>query len=918
VPAELLHRDREIAALGRQIGVVRAGSGRLIVVEGPAGIGKSSLLAAVVRSTRAGGVRVLRAWGAPLERDAGWAIARQLFTPIRAGPEWTEVAVGAAALALRALDPERLPRGQSGDAAHVGTHGLISLACGLAERSPTVLVVDDAHWADVRSLRWLVRLTRRIVDLPLGIVCAVRSGEEPADAGVFAELLAAAPEAPIRPRPLAADAVAAVVRGRLPGAGPAFAAAVGVVTGGNPFLLGALLDHLVGEGIEPTDEVVRSLAAFGPAQVTRSVQAQLARLPAGAAALARSFVVLGGRAPLRHAREVAGIDADEATRLADHLRAAGLLDGAGAACGLTHPLVAGALYGAIAAGERSLRHGRAAALLGRERADPESVATHLLHSEPAAEPATVAALRAAADQAGRRGALEDALAFLQRALAEPPTDRAAAAEVRAQLGLLLATHGQPAAAAHLDDAVRSAVTAEQRYRVALAGARALGRGGRIEEAIALCRHALAGPAGVDHDLLSRVEAELVCGAWLRAPTVAEARERTQRRLAGPDRRPVWLIHAAWATACDARPEAESRRLLASAFAAGALVDNPGSMLGAFAALTLIAGGEFHRSLEHPETCEGAFRAMAELPLGRITEAAADARLAFDGSPPSAWALIPLVDALVELDELDEADLLASAAGDPPPDLLTTAMLLERRARLQLAQRRPVQAHDDCLAAALAWRRLGVEHPGLAGWRVDDCAALVALDDIAGARKLAEEHLELAERVGLSGPRGAGLRALAQTVDRSAAIGLLRHSADLLAGTPARLEHARSLLALGAALRRANQRATAKEPLRMALELADGGGMRLLARQARSELYSTGVRPRRAAMSGWDALTAAESRVAELAAAGWSNPQIAERLYITRRTVETHLTHVFRKLRLETRQELPACFAERATADQGQH
>lgn len=911
MPAELLHRDREIAALGRQIGVVRAGSGRLIVIEGPTGIGKSSLLAAVVRNTRAGGVRVLRAWGAPLERDAGWAIARQLFTPIRAGPEWTEVAMGAAALALRALDPP-LPRALSGDAVHAGTHGLISLACGLAERAPTVLVVDDAHWTDVRSLRWLVRLTRRIVDLPLGIVCAVRSGEQPADSGAFAELLAAAPEAPIRPRPLAGDAVAVIVRGRLPGAGPAFAAAIGAVTGGNPFLLGALLDHLVGEGIEPTDEVARSLAAFGPAQVTRSVQAQLARLPAGAGALARAFVVLGGRAPLRHAREVAGIGADEATRLADHLRAAGLLDGDGAACGLTHPLVAGALYGGIAAGERSRRHTRAAALLRRERADPEAVAAHLLHSEPAAEPATVAALRAAAEQAGRRGAVEDALAFLQRALAEPPTDRATAAEVRAQLGLLLATHGQPAAAAHLDDAMRSAVTAEQRSRIALAGARALGRGGRIEEAIALCRQVLGGPDGVDHELLSRVEAELVGGAWLRAPTVAEARERTQRRLAEPDRRPLWLIHAAWAAVCDARPGVESSGLLASACTAGVLVDDPDSMLGAFAVLTLIAGGEFHRALENGDS---AFRAMAELPLGRVTQAEADARLAFDRSPPSAWALIPLIDALVELDELDQADLLATAAGDPPPDLLTTAMLLERRARLRLAQRRPVPAHDDCLAAALAWRRLGVEHPGLAGWRVDDCAALVALDDIAGARKLAEEHLELAERVGLSGPRGAGLRALAQTVDRGAGVDLLRESADLLAGTPARIEHVRSLLALGAALCRADQRAAAREPLRTALEIAGSGGMRLLARQARRELYSTGVRPRRAAVSGWDALTASERRVAELAAAGWSNPQIAERLYVTRRTVETHLTHVFRKLRLETRQELPACFAKRAAVEE---
>ncbi|HEX5200702.1 MAG TPA: AAA family ATPase [Actinoplanes sp.] len=961
MPPELLDRQREIAALERQIRAVRAGSGRLIVVEGPAGIGKSSLLGAAVRKTRTAGVRVLRAWAAPLERDAGWAVARQLFRPIRAGPEWPELAVGAAALALRVLDPEPPARSQSGDAAHAGAHGLISLACGLAERSPTLLVIDDAQWTDVRSLRWLVRLTHRIAHLPLGVVCAVRSGEAPTDTGLFTQLLAAAPEAPIRPRPLDAAAVGAVVRERLPRAGPAFAAAVHAATGGNPFLLGALLDHLIGERIEPTDETAASLAAIGPAQVTRRVQARLGRLPAGADALARAFAVLGGRAPLRHAREVAELGAADAARLADHLRAAGLLDGDGATCGLTHPLVAGALYGGMAPGERSLRHARVAALLRRERAEPEAVAAHLLHSEPAASPATVAILRDAASRAEQRGEPAGALAFLRRALAEPPADRAVEAEARGELGLLLAAHGQAGAGAELEDAVRSAPTPAQRARIALAGGRALALAGQIEESIRLCRLGLtdAGRQGrADADrlgragpvdaawLLTRLEAELVGAAWLRASTVAEARARLHDRLADPDGHALWLVHAAWESVCDARPATESMGLLTAAVAGGALADDAGPMLGTFATLTQIAcedsplpagrgwvgaagdsagalpapwragsAGESVGALPAPgrgpaaRAHESALRAIAESRRGRITDAEADARSAFERTS-SGWALVALADALVELDQPADADLLLTSA-DPRPDLLTTAMLLETRARLRLAQHRPVEAHDDCLAAALAWRRLGVEHPGVAGWRVDDCAALVALDDIGGARKLADEHLELAERVGLPGPRGAGLRALARTVDRSEAIDLLRQSAELLADTPARLEHTRSLLALGSALRRANCRAAAKEPLRMALEMADHGGMRMLARRARRELYTAGARPRRAAVSGWDSLTAAERRVAELAAAGWSNPQIAERLFVTRRTVETHLTHAFRKLRLGTRRELAACFANRA-------
>ncbi|MEV6491809.1 AAA family ATPase [Actinoplanes sp. NPDC051633] len=933
MPRVLLQREREIAALGRQIGAVRAGAGRLIVVEGPAGIGKSSLLTATARMARAASVRVLRAWGGPLERDAGWQIARQLFAPVRAGSEWNRLAVGVAALALPALDPESAAPALVGDAMHAATHGLIALTCDLAERSPTLLIIDDAHWADLPSLRWLVRTTHQIADLPLGIVCTIRSGETAAQSAVLSELLAAAPEAPIRPQPLDAAAVQRFVHERLPRAGPAFVEATHTATAGNPFLLGALTDHLIAGQIEPVDEIAGSLNAFGPEQIARSVERQLARLPAGAEALAKAFAVLGSRAPLRHARDVAGLGSAEATRVADHLRAAGLLDGSGVACGLTQPLVTSAVYGGLPAGERSLWHARVAALLQRERTDPEAVASHLLHCEPAAEPATVAVLRAAADRAGLRGAPESASAFLRRALAEPPLDRAVEAEVRSELGLSLAAYVQPAAFAHLDDAVELASTPVQRSRIALSGGRALGLAGQSDEAIRLCRRGLAHPSGVAPGLLARLEAELVANTWLHAPTAAEARERLHRRLADPDPLPLWLVHRAWEAICDARPKNEPRSLLASALAGGAFTDDADSMLETFATLTLIACGDLDVARERCSALVdvartrgrltalahgSVLRAIALVAAGRISDAEADARFAVDfkltnSSPPATlWALFPLVDALVELDELADADAALAAAsrlGELPPDGLSTAMLLERRARLRLAQHRPADAHDDCLAAAGGWERLGIKHPGVANWRVDDCTALVALGDIGGARKVAEEHVELADHVGLPGPLGAGLRALAQTTDRSAAINLLRQSVDLLADSQAQLEHTRSLLALGAALRRANHRAAAKVPLRKVLDLADRGGMLLLARHARRELQAVGARPRRTAVSGLDALTAAEHRVAELAAGGWSNRQISEQLYVTRRTVETHLTHVFRKLHLAARIELATCFTK---------
>lgn len=927
MPRVLLQRDAELATLGRQFAAVRAGAGRVIIVDGPAGIGKSTLLAAAVRAATASGMRALRAWGSPLEHDAGWGIVRQLFAPVRHGPDWAELAVGAAALAGRALDADGVEPALAGDAAHAAAHGLTWLASGLAERGPLLLVIDDVHWADAPSLRWLARLTRQLDELPLGILCAARAGEPPAEPDLLRELLAAAPEPPVRPGPLEPEAVETVVSERLPDAGPVFAHACHAATAGNPFLLHALINHLVADRLEPSDEVGARLSAFGPEQVARSVERQLARLPAGADALARAFAVLGRGAPLRHAGELAAVPPEEASRLADRLRAAGLVESGdgGGRYALVHPLVASALYTGLPPGERALWHARAAALLAREHGDPETVALHLLHTEPANDPATVTTLRAAAERAGSRGAPESAVAFLRRAIAEPPPGPAAEADVRNQLGLVIAADGRPEATVLLGGAVERAATADQRSRLALSGARALGLAGHFDDAIRLCRIGLDGPTGGGAELRTRLEAELVCNAMLDASSVAEGQARIQAAPAGS---PLWRIHASWEALCEAQPADVPLRLLYGALDEGVLAENSDSLLGSQVKVSLIACGELDTVRAMCTTMidaarprgwmivlvHGLFmRAIALVQAGLIHEAEADARFAFDfkivDSPPAAlvWSLIPLLEALTELGELDAADAALDAAGrigPVPPGALPTAMLLERRAALRLAQHRYRDAYTDLRAAADVWARLGNRHPGSAAWRVDACRALVALDDTAGARRLAEEHLDLAERVGLPGPRGAGLRALAYTAGPEDAIALLEKAVDVLATSPAQLEHVRALVDLGAALRRANRRAEAREPLRRALALADRGGMRLLAGRARHELHAVGARPRRAARSGVDSLTPAEHRIATLAAVGHSNREIAQRLYVTRRTVETHLTHVFQKLNVGTRAELP--------------
>jgi DNA-binding NarL/FixJ family response regulator len=929
----LLDRDVELAELGRRLAGVRAGSGRVIVIEGPAGIGKSTLLTAAGQTARMDGATALRARCSPLEQDAAWGMARQLFEPLRARPDWADLTVGAAGLAERVLAAEAEQPVLAGDAMHAAVRGLVWLASNLGERGTTVLVVDDVHWADAPSLRWLALLARSLAELRIGVICAVRSGEPAAAPELLADLLASAPEPPVRPRPLGPTATQTLVRARLPAASTGFAHACHAVTGGNPFLLGALLTQLVADAVAPDDEAAARLGTFGSEQVARVVERQLARLPDGAGLLARSAAVLGSGAALRHAARLAALDIADAARAADALRAAGLIE-EGPGLTLAHPLIAGTLYASLPPGERALRHGDAAALLASERADPERIALHLLRTEPAGEAATVATLREAAARASTRGAPQSAAAYLRRAAAEPPPEAAQDADVRLELGLALAAYMQPEAFGLLQEAVAVAATPVQRGAIALSGARALGLSGRFDPAVALCRQALEHIEAYPAELSERLAAELACNGLTQAWTMELALGYSCQRPAGSSL-DLWQVPAASVAMLTNQPAAASLALMRPLLDRGGLAAEPGSLLWSVSTMTLIAGDELAAGIAQCEalidvarprgwlmalTHGCMFRAMALVRAGEIRDAEADARLAFEyklpvsPAPAMLWCLSFLLDALVEADDLAGADTVLTEARQqdaPPAGALPAVLLLPARARLRLAQHRPEDALADARLAADRAAELGACHPVFGGWRPEAVEALVLLGDAAQARRLAQEHAELSDRLGTPGARGAALRLLART--EADPIPLLEQAVETLARSPARLEHTRALVALGAALRRANRRADARAPLLRALEQADQGGMLLLAARAREELNAIGARPRRSALSGPGALTPAEHRVAQLAARGHGNRAIAERLYVTQRTVETHLTHAFQKLDIRSRAELAAALGEREAA-----
>jgi DNA-binding CsgD family transcriptional regulator len=196
-------------------------------------------------------------------------------------------------------------------------------------------------------------------------------------------------------------------------------------------------------------------------------------------------------------------------------------------------------------------------------------------------------------------------------------------------------------------------------------------------------------------------------------------------------------------------------------------------------------------------------------------------------------------------------------------------------------------------------------PRPVAWRSDAALAHLALGAPAEARTLAAEEVTLAQAFNGLRTLGVALRAAGLTDGGTRGIELLRQAASVLEGSGARLEHARAVADLGAALRRAGHRAESRDVLRVALDLAHRCGAIALTERTRIELLAAGGRPRRLVLSGLDSLTSSERRIAQLAAAGLSNREIAQNLFITARTVEGHLTHAYQKLAITSREQLPA-------------
>lgn len=934
LPGGLLERDGELAAIESVIDAAATG-GRLLAIEGPPGIGKTSLLSEVRDLGLKAGMRVLGGRGSELERSFSYGVVRQLFEPVLASlsaEEQADSLAGAASLAATLFDPAQVAAEPAGNSSLATLHGLYWLTVNLAARSPLVAIVDDLHWCDLASLRWLAYLLPRMEGLAVSVVVGLRP-QDPGEHRLMAQILSDPLAAALRPAPLSAEATARIMREALsPDAEDVFCAACWEETGGNPLLLRELIHTIAAEGIAPADANVIRVRPLAAEAGSRAIGLRLSGLSGEATMLARAVAILGDDADLRQAAGLAGLDEPTASEMARALARLDVLRPR-PPLGFVHPLIRAAVYESLTPLERDDGHARAARQLIDARAEPERVAAHLLRSPPAMDPGVSATLRDAAGSAGCRGASESAVSYLRRALAEPPSP-VERVELLLELGSAETLVDGDAAIEHLREAYAIIDDPVRRAEVALMLGRQLFllRG---EEADVVFIEALTELDGADEELANQLEVGLITNGLFASSGHREARARLERVRRRPADRTIGekllLIQLAYHDARSGTPAPEVVPVARRAVADGTLIR--ANVSGAlFALCTVLAMADldevltiyehllaeaYRRGSTFALATVKVFRAQTLVWRGDLGEAEADAREALAGAAD--WAASArfaghasafLADALMEQGRLDEAAAVLNRPGLDAslPETVRLLYLRDSRARFRILRGDLAGGLAELLDAGRQFDSVGSVNPAFIAWRSPAALVLRQLGDQDQAHRLAREELELARAWGAPRALGAALRAAGLVEGGDPGLALLGEAVEVLSDSPAKLEHAKARTELGAALRRAGHRVQAREQLRRAVELATICGAAPLAARAETELLATGARPRRIAVYGVESLTPSERRVAEMAAQGPSNREIAQSLFITQRTVEVHLTSVYRKLDISSRWQLSAALA----------
>ncbi len=938
----MLERDEQVAAITAAISATYDGAEgtQILLFRGPPGIGKTTLLAEAVARADAAGAIVLHGRGAELEREFAFGVARQLFEPALGSlePERRAQMLSGAAKLAGPVFGEGIDLGADpGDRLFPVMHGLYWLSANLAAVSRLVIAVDDIQWCDEQTLGWLAYLARRIADMPIVMILCVRTDQQRAAPSSLAAIIAE-PRAHVHDlEPLTLAATEAILAS---GTGTTPAPEVSLVcqarSGGNPFVVSQLAIALA-EADLPLDhpDALTAIRNLLPDGVARSVLGRLRRLSPAAVRLAQSAAVLAQDVLLTDAGALAELPARDVFAAMDELVGAVLVRPE-ARLVFVHSLIKEAIYNDLPPGRRMDLHDRAATLL-EGRSPPERIGAHLLLCEARGDPARAATLERCATRALQRGAPAAAVRYLGRALLEQP-------ELQARRNLLLALGaaearvGQAAAIDHLEEAQALSASTSEIGEAVRERALALGMLGRFGEAATLLIAQIDAIRGQDPEVALQLEGELGVMGQLEfslTPLVAERLARSAPHLTGStEGERLVLASFAYMRSNALAPAEELVDLARRAMSGGPVVSKRTSDSAVVYMLVyvLFRAGKFDdanqllddalddarkRGSMLGASLALAVRSQLQWLDGRLADAEADARMSIDAQLEAGWqvvlpiAVAVLAECLLERGDAQGAVTLFAdcGLGGTLPEQATFRWAQASRGRAKIAAGDRSGGIADLLDCER--EHMGARASLVLQWRADAAIALNASGESELARRLADEQLALAREAHLDRIVGVGLRTCGRLSVGEQAIDLYRESAEVLEKCGAQLEHARSRVELGAAIRRSGRRREAREPLEIGYELARSCGSHALVERARDELAASGVRLRRAALSGWDSLTPSERRVAEIAAAGQSNPEIAQSLFVARKTVEMHLGNVYRKLNVTGRDELASAFEEQA-------
>jgi len=954
--AQLVDREQELAGISSALEAAGAGNGRVLIVEGSAGIGKTELLRIARSSAARSGFTALCAAGAEVERELPYGVVRQLFERflVRApAEERAELLSGAAAGAAIVLDQQptsgvlafETPEPVAGcdsaptlaatiaDRSFRVDHALYWLCANMAARAPVLLAVDDAHWIDAASSRFLRYLARRIEELPIVLIISARSEEGGSPS--LDELRNLPMAVILRPRPLSKAAVACLTRAVLGDrAEEAFCTACHEATRGNPFLLQEVLRTLVDQGAEPVAASASRIADMGPSAVSRAILSRIDRISPGTPDLARAVAVLGPDTPLRHAAALACLSLAQAGIAADRLAAAEILR-PGRPLGFVHPVVRAAVYEALRPAARFDAHRRAAQILAEDGAPPDRVAAHLLACEPAGDPWVVTVLQQAAQHALNSGAPDSAVRYLRRALDEPPL-QAARTRVLHDLGAAELRWDGSMAVDHLRAAIRSSQQPEDRARICFPLLQALLWTDRVGEAVDIVSDTIEAVQGHDRELALRLEAELVTALRTGVAMSPLADQRLARWQTGVEGRTpaerVLLVHLAVRTALRGADADTVAGMAQRALGEGRLLteQTPESIFPFLALYQLMCAD---RRLDLVDHCldvafararqrgslfgfayASIFRSYLSWVKGALADAEADALQGVDvAARVPGWgltvavALDALVTVFLERGKTREAEAALTEHGlaGELADSVPARLLLASRGHLRLAQGRTREGLADLMELIAREDRTGPANLFLTSHRSLAALGLARQGEVDRAIALADDAVARARAWGAAPGLGTALRHAGLVHGGGDGLELLAEAAEVLEGSPsAVVAHAWALTDLGAALRRVGRRSEAVDRLRRGMDVAHQCGADPLAARARQELVAAGARPRRRAVTGVESLTASERRTCQLAVQGMTNREIAQALFVTLRTVEVHLTHAYQKLQIGSREDLP--------------